>query len=328
MPLPHEYDKPRCALRERIVAEIAKNGPGCDLNHLDLSGVRNMDALFEGLPFNGDISAWDVSQVLTMKWMFKGTPFNGDISKWNTRGVVDMGAMFEGCAFQGDLAHWNVSGAHNKARMFMHTQFNGDLSRWDMSRTQQTFLMFAHSMFDRPIGMWDMRQARHTDDMFAFSAFNQDIGAWQLPSGGADGLLANSQYQGPVPTVGMRPSLPEKAVLDAAYRGDFQNKYTLDEARVLFGSVKARDTYLQERAQAGHPLDRLHIQQLAQNPRKPKWATKALRDWVRSEQGMHQALSLSEEQSMALLCNGYRQRFLGEAPPVLENVSFDFGGPP
>ncbi len=328
MPLPHEYDKPRCALRERIVAEIAKKGPGCDLNHLDLSGVRCMDALFEGLPFNGDISRWDVSQVHTMQWMFKNTPFNGDISRWNTSRVVDMGAMFEGSAFQGDLSHWNVSNARSKARMFMHTKFNGDISQWDMSRTRQTFLMFAHSMFNGDIERWDMRHANHTNDMFAFSAFNQDIGAWQLPSGGAQGLLVNSQYQGAVPTIGMRAPLPEDPVLDAVYRGDFQNKYTLDEARALFGSIKARDAYLQERAQAGHPLDRLHIQQLAQNPRKPKWATKELRDWVRSEQSMHQALSLPEEQSTALLCSGYRQRFLGESPPVLEGVSFDFGVSP
>ena len=324
MPLPHEYDKPRCALREKIIAEIAKHGPCCDLNHLDLAGVQNMAALFQGLPFNGDISLWDVSQVRTMQWMFKGTPFNGDISKWNTARTLDMGAMFEGSAFQGDLADWNVSNARNKGRMFMHTKFNGDLSRWDMSRTQQTFLMFAHSAFNGPIGMWDMGHASHTSEMFAFSSFNQCIGAWELPSGGHEGLLVHSQYQGPMPTIGMRAPLPTTPVLDAKYRGDFENKYTLDEARALFGTIKARDAYLQDRVDAGHPLDRLHIEQLAHSQRKPKWASKEVRDWIRLERGMHQTLALPDEESLALLHSGYRQRFLGQAHSNAESLTIDF----
>ena len=71
-------------LKELIAEAIAKNGPQCDLNYIDVSDVVNMRSLFKDSPFNGDISRWDVSNVKAMHSMFGETPLekNGKIPSW------------------------------------------------------------------------------------------------------------------------------------------------------------------------------------------------------------------------------------------------------
>ena len=47
--------------------------------------------------FNGDISQWDVSNVTNMESMFEGSQFNGDIShisQWNVYNVTNAWGMF------------------------------------------------------------------------------------------------------------------------------------------------------------------------------------------------------------------------------------------
>ena len=82
-------------LKLLIKQEIEKNGPNCDLNHIDVSNVTNMASMFQGSRFNGDISKWDVSNVTDMWRMFYHSKFNGDISKWDVSNVTDMSGMFK-----------------------------------------------------------------------------------------------------------------------------------------------------------------------------------------------------------------------------------------
>ena len=70
-------------LRTLIKEAIAKNGPNCDLNFIDVSNVTDMEGIFWESEFNGDISKWDVSNVEDMSHMFQDSAFNGDISGWN-----------------------------------------------------------------------------------------------------------------------------------------------------------------------------------------------------------------------------------------------------
>ena len=57
-------------LKSLIHQEMKKNGPNCDLNHIDVSNVTNMYDMFYNGQFNGDISNWNVSNVTNMHYMF------------------------------------------------------------------------------------------------------------------------------------------------------------------------------------------------------------------------------------------------------------------
>ena len=50
-------------LKAIIKARIAEEGPDCNLNDIDVSGIDEMYNVFAGSNFNGDISKWDVSNV-------------------------------------------------------------------------------------------------------------------------------------------------------------------------------------------------------------------------------------------------------------------------
>jgi len=62
-------------LKDLINQEMEKNGPNCDLNHIDVSSVTNMNNMFLYTQFNGDISKWNVSNVTNMRFMFNSNDF-------------------------------------------------------------------------------------------------------------------------------------------------------------------------------------------------------------------------------------------------------------
>ncbi len=113
-------------LQAIIEQEIAANGNACDLNHIDVSRVDDMDALFKDSPFNGDISRWQVGHVVWMNNMFEGSAFNGDISNWDVAKVRSFKQMFYNGAFMGDISSWALertpSEGHPFQSMFSHAQ--------------------------------------------------------------------------------------------------------------------------------------------------------------------------------------------------------------
>ena len=105
-------------LEELIKDTIAKHGPNCDLNFIDVSALDSLSGVFYNSPFNGDISNWDVSNVKNMTGMFQYSKFNGDISKWNVSKVETMIEMFEQSEFNGDISNWDVSNVSYLGRLF------------------------------------------------------------------------------------------------------------------------------------------------------------------------------------------------------------------
>ena len=126
-----------------IKKEMRRNGHNCDLNHIDVSRIDNMDRLFLNSPFNGDISRWDVGHVVWMNEMFQESQFNGDISRWNVSRVVGMRQMFAKSNFNGDVASWDVSSCRNFNKMFYGAPFLGDVSSWTMGVDADILSMFS-----------------------------------------------------------------------------------------------------------------------------------------------------------------------------------------
>ena len=106
-------------LKEIIYATIKLQGYNANLNFIDTSKITDMSMLFNGSPFNGDITEWDVSNVTDMSYMFHGSNFNGDIHKWNVSNVVDMEWMFKESNFNQDISDWPVDNVKNHKSMFL-----------------------------------------------------------------------------------------------------------------------------------------------------------------------------------------------------------------
>jgi surface protein len=146
--------KDKYHLKDLIKKEIQSNGEMCDLNHIDISQVKDLSFLFKNSNFNGNISEWDVSNVIDMSLMFYSADFNGDISKWDVSNVNNMLRMFDLAKFNGDISQWNVSNVKNMVRMFDLAKFNGDISQWDVSNVKDMQGMFFGAKFNKDINSW------------------------------------------------------------------------------------------------------------------------------------------------------------------------------
>ncbi len=145
-------------LRVIIENEINIYGHKCDLNHIDISNVRDMTGLFHESKFNGDISKWDMSHVDDIGYMFYESKFNGDISSWNVSNITYM------------------------SHAFMHSKFNKDISKWDVSKVESMDYMFFGSKIQHSIDDWKIYSLQNLSSMFRHSAFEKTnkIPFWYL----------------------------------------------------------------------------------------------------------------------------------------------------
>lgn len=168
-------------LKELIQEHIEMYGNHCNLNHIDVSGVADMQGLFRHSGFNGDISLWDVSNVTDMEAMFYECPFNGDISGWNVSKVKTMAHMFNyNTLFKGNIGQWDVSSVTDMSFMFRESPFDGDISGWNVSKVSVMKGMFRKCLFNGDISRWDVSSVTDMEAMFRDSPFNGDISCWNV----------------------------------------------------------------------------------------------------------------------------------------------------
>jgi surface protein len=149
----------------------------------DVSGVTNMESLFDGTLFNQDIGNWDVSSVTDMEYMFFRAPFNQDIGNWDMSSVVDTARMFFLSQFNQDIGNWDVSSVTSMRSMFYESSFNQPIGNWDVSSvTDMHFMFYLSPSFNQPIGNWDVSSVTSMTFMFYETPFNQDIGNWDVGS--------------------------------------------------------------------------------------------------------------------------------------------------
>lgn len=190
------------ALRELIDACVASDGPFCDLNHIDVSGVDDFTELFYRSPFMGDISRWDVSHVRTMRGMFEQSQFTTQaqplgLANWDVSRVTDMSRMFNRSAFDGDISRWNVSSVSTMEGMFWASKFNGELARWDVSNVENMGNMFDGSAFNQDISQWNTTNVQDMANMFFRAPFDGDVSGWKLDSlRTAANMFAYSSFKG------------------------------------------------------------------------------------------------------------------------------------
>ncbi|TVQ99557.1 MAG: BspA family leucine-rich repeat surface protein [Deltaproteobacteria bacterium] len=159
----------------------------------DLSGATTLDRMFdqaENLTAIPSVHLWDVSDVQDMEMMFRGTQFNGNLNGWDVSGVTNFGNMFANSTFNSSLAGWEPTSAVSMNQMFaFNTSFNQDIGGWDISSAINLFQMFWDATaFDQDIGGWSLHPSVNLAGMFqgaGLSTSNYDallIGWSALPT--------------------------------------------------------------------------------------------------------------------------------------------------
>lgn len=259
-------------LKELVNAEIALHGIRCDLNHIDISQLDSLYAVFQDSPFDGDISRWNTGRITDMSGLFMGSRFNGDISAWDTGQLTTAISMFRGSVFNGDISRWDTGNLYNAHYMFRESQFNGDIENWDVSKAYGLAKMFQDSAFSGNIEKWDLHGIRDMSGMFFNCPNKSDFSKLYLHSYGKHIRMFSPTFEGRIPMAPLEMN-------------DCKKFYT-----ALFGDLKGLVAYLEKTPFCGAHVDLLQVAK-----RTPSWSNPVEHDWVREQAAIGKSLGMDTD---------------------------------
>lgn len=176
----------RDELREYLVSEIEKQGDYVVIQNLDVSNIKDLNYLFDGIGYDVkalNLSGWKTSGVKNMADMFYShySLKSLDLSGWDTSDVEDMGEMFYYCSSLEsiDLSGWDTSSVKYMSRMFFccDSLKSLDISGWDTSNVEGMNKMFSHCKDLKSLDLsgWNTSNVIHMDDMFVYSSLPYEV---------------------------------------------------------------------------------------------------------------------------------------------------------
>ena len=105
-----EHPKTNDDLRKLVKYAMTINGNNCDLNHIDVSKIKDFSMIFKNLDFDGDISNWDVSKVTVFNGIF-GRCYKLEtirLTNWNLASATEAKDIFYNCnsLVNVDISNW------------------------------------------------------------------------------------------------------------------------------------------------------------------------------------------------------------------------------
>ncbi len=162
------------------------------------------DFMFDGTPFDQDISGWDMSQCTTVAAMFSNTSFNQDVSSWVFSVPTSVGSVFsQNTAYNQPV--WDATVTSVSGAFYGASSFNQDISGWTPSGITSMYRFARNaSVFNnggvtgsgQGIDTWDVSNVTNFSEMFYFAtAFNCDLGSWTLSSSLSDSIDMSSAFR-------------------------------------------------------------------------------------------------------------------------------------
>ena len=295
-------------LRKLVTQHIARHGPRCDLNHIDVSNINDFTGVFANTSFDGNVFQWNTSRAISMQEMFASTPFNGDISNWDVSSVIDMSRMFCKSLFNGDISKWNVSRVTSMHSMFANSLFNSDISKWDVSNVALMNAMFMSSAFSGDLADWNVSNVADMSMMFHGSLFWGDVSKWDLGAlRHATHMFDSPYFKSDIPAFKLNELLTGSSMVSAAFQGRLSSEFQdYTSVRKMFSNVAAANNYLCYLFKSVGP-GAVHIDYALQNTECPSWFTPELFAWVKREQAMCAQLGINAQAVRELVTNDFFQ---------------------